>query len=177
MKLYQPRVHPGHEWVIPVRDTDHEVLLGLGGTSRLVGWQPVVVSLLTADEDGAPCAWADLPWLSDHVLVLRPRAGAVLGPLLGPWGELLPLACPDADLSVFHALTVLDALDEDRSEIVRFDDGGILAVESYAFHAGAVTAPAFTVPQLPRGPLFVSEEVASAAADLTGTEFDEIWSG
>ncbi|MFC7615670.1 hypothetical protein ACFQV2_21405 [Actinokineospora soli] len=109
--------------------------------------------------------------------MLRPAAAAALAPLLEPWGELLPLDCPDAELHLFHALAVLDALDEDRSDIVKFDDGTVLAVDSYAFRPAAVTAPVFKVPQLLRGPLFVDERFADAAAGLAGTDFVEVWSG
>ena len=178
MRIYEPEVRPGFEWVLPVHDTDHEYLWSLDGTSRQATWRPVPVARLTADEQGNPRAEADLPWLGGHVLVLRPSAVAALGPLLERHGELLPLDCPDAELWLFNTMTVVDALDEDHSELVRFDDGAILAVERYAFHAEAV-APVFKVPQLLRGPLFVSDEFAMALADagLTGLELTEVWQG
>jgi hypothetical protein len=110
--------------------------------------------------------------------VLRPAAVAVLGPLLEKHGELLPLSCQDADLWLFNTTTVVDALDEDRSELVAFDDGTILAVERYEFRPEAV-APVFKVPQLLRGPLFVSDEFASLLREsgLTGLELTEQWTG
>lgn len=177
MRVYEPGVRPGFEWVLPVHDTDHEYLWSLDGTPRRDTWRPVAVSRLTEADDGSPRAEADLPWLGGHVLVLRPSAVAALGPLLERHGELLPLACPDADLWLFNTVTVVDALDEDRSELVTFDDGTILAVEHYEFRPEAV-APVFKVPQLLRGPLFVSDEFASAltTAGLTGLELTERWS-
>ena len=178
MKVYEPGVRPGYEWVLPVRDDDHEYLWSLDGTSRRGTWQPIPVSLLTVSEDGSPRAAADLPWLGAHVLVLRPAAVAVLGPLLERHGELLPLSCQDADLWLFNTTTVVDALDEDRSELVAFDDGTILAVERYEFRQAAV-APVFKVPQLLRGPLFVSDEFASLLREsgLTGLDLTEQWAG
>jgi hypothetical protein len=174
LRVYEPGVRPGFEWVLPVHDTDHEYLWSLDGTPRQATWRPVPVARLTADEHGNPRAEADLPWLGGHVLVLRPSAVAALGPLLERHGELLPLDCPDADLWLFNTMTVVDALDEERSELVRFDDGAILAVERYEFRA---VAPIFKVPQLLRGPLFVSDEFASVltAAGLTGLELTEVW--
>ncbi|MGT2468371.1 hypothetical protein ACVOMV_31910 [Mesorhizobium atlanticum] len=42
---------------------------------------------------------------------------------------------------------MIDALDEARSRIVRFDDGDILAIESYAFDAEKIgTAELFKLP-------------------------------
>lgn len=176
MRIYEPEVRPGFEWVLPVHDTDHEYLWSLDGTPRQATWRPVPVARLTADEHGNPREPADLPWLGGHVLVLRPSAVAALGGVLDQHGELLPLDCPDAELWLFNTMTVVDALDEDDSELVRFDDGTILAVERYAFRPEAV-APIFKVPQLLRGPLFVSDEFASTLADagLTGLDLTEVW--
>jgi hypothetical protein len=94
------------------------------------------------------------------------------------YGELLPLACPDADLWLFNVLTVVDALDEENSELVRFHDGNILDVVRYEFRADMAAGMAvFKVPQLLRGPLFVGEEFveAVATAGLTGAEFIQLW--
>jgi len=178
LTVYEPGVRPGFEWVLPVDDADHEYLWSLDGNPRHETWRPVQVGRLTVAEDGAPLADADLPWLGGHVLVLRQRAVTALGSLLERHGELLPLSCPDADLWLFNTTTVVDALDEERSELVRFDDGSILAVERYEFRPDAV-APVFKVPQLLRGPLFVSDEFASASAGagLTGLDLTEVWKG
>ncbi|MFC5288549.1 hypothetical protein ACFPM7_15930 [Actinokineospora guangxiensis] len=158
-----------------MHDTDHELIRSLGATPRLPHWQPVRVNLLSTQDDGQKRTRADLPWLGEHVLVLRPAAVSTLTPLLEEWGEFLPLSCPTADLTLYHALTEIDALDEEASEIIRFDDGTVLAVDSYAFRPEKITAPVFTVPQLPHGPLFVSEDIAAAAADLHGTDFTAVF--
>ena len=56
------------------------------------------------------------------------------------------------------------------------DDGTVLTVDSHAFRPTALTAPVFKAPQLPRGPLFVDERFAAAAAGLAGMDFVEAWS-
>ncbi len=176
--LFEPEVRPGFEWVLPVNDADHEYLWSLDGTPRLRGWHPIPVTRLTVEEDGQPRAKSDFPWLGAHVLVLRERAVATLEPALRSCGELLPLACPDAELWLFHALTVADALDESASGIVRFSDGKILTVERYEFHPEKVpNVPIFKVPQLLRGPLFISDEFVHLvkASDLTGFGYSAIW--
>jgi hypothetical protein len=166
------------EWVLPVHDTDHEYLWSLGGISRRANWRPMPVAMLLVDDEGEPRAEADLPWLGGHVLVLRERAASVLAPLLNRYGELLPLACPEANLWLFNVLTVVDALDEDNSELVRFDNGDILDVQRYQFRPNLVAGLAlFKVPQLLRGPLFVGDELVAAvrAAGLRGPEFMQLW--
>jgi hypothetical protein len=180
LRIYEPRVRPGFEWVLPVRDADHEYLWRLDGTSRRATWRPMPVARLAVDDEGKSRAEADLPWLGGHVLVLRARAAATLAPLLDRYGELLPLACPDADLWLFNVLTVVHALDEENSELIRFDDGNILDVVRYEFRPHMAAGMAvFKVPQLLRGPLFVSDEFveAVATAGLTGPEFIQLWSG
>jgi hypothetical protein len=178
LKIYEPRVRPGFEWVLPVRDADHEYLWRLDGTSRRATWRPMPVARLAVDDEGKPRAEADLPWLGGHVLVLRERAAVTLAPLLDRYGELLPLACPEANLWLFNVLTVVDALDEDNSELVRFDNGDILDVGRYAFRPKVAAGLAvFKVPQLLRGPLFVGDEFVGAvkAAGLRGPEFIQLW--
>ena len=178
MRIYEPRVRPSLEWVLPVHDTDHEHLWRLDGTSRRANWRPMPVARLLVDDEGEPRLEADMPWLGGHVLVLRERAAKALAPLLDRYGELLPLACPEADLWLFNVLTVVDALDEDNSELMRFDNGDILDVERYAFRPNLVAGLAvFKVPQLLRGPLFVGDEFVRAveAAGLRGPEFAQLW--
>ncbi|WOH53609.1 imm11 family protein [Bradyrhizobium sp. sBnM-33] len=112
------------------------------------------------------------------MLVLREHAARVLAPLLDRSGELLPLECPEADLWLFNVLTVVDALNEEKSELVRFDDGDILDVERYVFRPELTEGlVVFKVPQLLRGPLFLGDEFVSAvkAAGLRGSEFTQLW--
>ncbi|WP_035726390.1 imm11 family protein [Bradyrhizobium murdochi] len=178
MRIYEPRVRPNLEWVLPVHESDHEYLWRLDGTARRASWRPMPVARLLVDDEGEPRAEADLPWLGGHVLVLREHAVKVLAPLLDRSGELLPLACPDADLWLFNVLTVVDALDEEKSELVRFDDGDILDVERYVFRPNLTEGLAvFKVPQLLRGPLFLGDEFVSVVktAGLRGPEFIQLW--
>lgn len=178
LTLFEPEVRPGFEWVLPVDDADHEYLWGLDGTPRQEGWRPIPVIRLTGDEDGRPRSESDFPWLGAHVLVLRKRAVAALAPALRSCGELLPLSCPDAELWLFHALTVADALDESASSIVRFCDGEIRTVERYAFRPDKVPdVPVFKVPQFRRGPLFLNADFVAQvkANDLTGFGCCAIW--
>jgi hypothetical protein len=120
----------------------------------------------------------DLPWLGANVLVLTSRAVEALGDVLSQSGELLPLACSDAELYVFNPLQLVDALDEEASELVRFESGRVMAIDRYVFKPGALgDAKVFNVPQLAGFQLYTTRELvdAVAAAGLHGTEFVEIW--
>ncbi|EHK53418.1 hypothetical protein [Allomesorhizobium alhagi] len=124
---------------------DNYVLSDLRG-QRQLHWIPIGMHLLTEDDEGAPRGYSDFPWYGSHVLILRSDAANSLRETMGPYGEFLPLKGGDG-LELFNATTVLDALDENRSEIMRFDDGDILNIERYEFRRQAVgNCPIFKLP-------------------------------
>ena len=133
LEIYRPAVPEGFEWVLPVDDDDFETFQGFDGTRRGPSWKPIPVKVLRVDDQGEPSRPADLPWLGRHVLILTPRATHVLGERLQEFGELLPLSCVDAELFVYNPLHVIDALDEDRSEVVRFTSGRVMKINRHVF--------------------------------------------
>jgi hypothetical protein len=125
MKVYRFAVQAGYEWVVADTHADFEVFRGFDGTSRRVAWSPIRVRLVKQmDERGKPLAESDVPWLGERAPVMRPRAVTVLRDVLAGDGELLPLECDEAELSVLNVLRVIDALDVSRSDVVRFPSTG-----------------------------------------------------
>jgi hypothetical protein len=179
VRVYEFRVREGYEWVAPVDDADFERFLSLDGSRRLKDWDPVRVSLIVEDEAGNPLLRSDMPWLGEHAPVFRDDAVRTFGPALSAFGEFLPLACDDSRLVVFNATTVIDALDVDRSALVRFPSTGrIMKVTSYAFREELLRGvAAFKVPQLLRYSVFVTDEVplSSEGATLRGVGFRLLW--
>jgi hypothetical protein len=131
LTISRPSVPEGFEWVLPRDHVDFEIFRQFDGSRRTHSWQPVAVELLRIDDEGVPRQPADLPWLGDHVLVLTSRAVRVLGEVLLPFGELLPLACADSELFVYNPLRVVDALDGERSKVVRFSRGRVMDIRAY----------------------------------------------
>jgi hypothetical protein len=112
------------------------------------------------------------------VLVLTARAVHILGERLQGFGELLPLSCADAELYVYNPLHIVDALDEERSEIVRFSSGRVMRITRHVFRTEVLAGvPIFKIPQLTRGSIFVAAELVQAvkAAGLQGTNFERVW--
>jgi hypothetical protein len=179
MKVYRFSVQAGYEWVVAHSHADFEVFRGFDGTSRSAGWRPVPVKLVKQDERGKPYAESDFPWLGEHAPVMRPRAVGVLRSMLGGDGELLPLDCPGADLKVLNVLQVVDALDLERSKLVRFPSTGqIMTVESHVFHAERLDGvKVFKVPELLRTEAFVTYEVVNLiqSVGLKGVGFRLVW--
>jgi len=179
MKVYRFSVQAGYEWVVAVNHADFEVFRGFDGTIRIAGWRPVRVKLVRQDEGGKPYAESDFPWLGEHAPVMRPRAVDVLRATLGEDGEMLPLDCPEADLKVLNVLRVVDALDLERSKLVRFPSTGrIMTVESHIFHAERLRGvKVFKVPELLRTEAFLTDEVVKLveSSGLKGVGFRLVW--
>jgi hypothetical protein len=145
MKVYELTLAEGQEWAMPKVLEDNYVLSDLRGQPQL-HWIPIGMDLLTEDDEGTPRGYSDFPWYGSHVLILRTEAANGLRETMRPYGEFLPLKGGDG-LELFSATTVLDALDEDQSEIIRFDDGDILNIERYVFRQEAVgNCPIFKLP-------------------------------
>lgn len=178
MKIYQPRVAEGFQWVLPVNEDDFETFLSFDGSPRASTWTPVSVQLLSTDE-GRALEKSDFPWLGRHALILSSGAVDAVGELLRTDGELLSLACDEAELWVFNPTTVVDALDKDWSELVRFNSSGrIMTVTKYAFQAELVDdVLAFKVPELLRASTFVTDGFVDAVklASLRGVDFEMLW--
>lgn len=115
--------------------------------------------------------YSDFPWLGEHVPFLRKPAVEALGHVLLKYGQLLPVR--GEEVWLFNATTVLDALDHERSHIVYFDDGGILAIERYVFDRGRIgTAEVFKLP-MRASPVFVTNSFVKQvrSAGLRGVSF------
>jgi hypothetical protein len=96
---------------------------------------------------------------------------------MAPYGEFLSLKGGEG-LELFNATTELDALDEDRSEIIRYHDGGIMAIERYVLRRETIgNALIFKLPYRASS-LYVQAPFAEqiSAMALSGIGFKLIWS-
>jgi hypothetical protein len=178
-RIYQPTVSENYEWALPVFDNANITILETFGRPLSHDWLPIPFKLLTKDEHGNARREADMPWIGAHAIALKPRAVSVLGEFCCRTGELLPLLCKEAELVAWNVTETIDALDEGRSELTRFSSGRIMLVDRFEFRAELVqNATAFRIPQL-RTSIFVGSEFVERAeeAGLTGTRFEEVWSG
>ncbi|MFD8500998.1 imm11 family protein [Amycolatopsis sp. NPDC059657] len=168
MKVYEPTASPGYEWVIPLDPAAFDRL-------HAKPWRPFEVRFLTEDA-GTKLQRADLPWLAHGVLVLRPRAAQLIGGLLEPYGELLPLPCADEELVLFRTTRLVDALDEAASTFIPFADGGIMAIADHRFRDDLAHG-VFALPQLPTDSIYFDEDTVRAVtkAGLSGTGFQLVY--
>ncbi|TPO12063.1 DUF1629 domain-containing protein [Mesorhizobium sp. B1-1-5] len=168
--IHQFTVSEGQEWVLPVDDGDYEVFFGLDGRS-LEGWQPPVMRRVEEGERH----YSDFPWLGEHAPLLRRPAVDALAATLRPYGELVPLR--GEKVWLLNVTHVIDALDEARSQMVRFEDGDILAIKRYAFDAEKIGgAEVFKLP-MRASPVFVDDVFVERVrkAGLRMVSFKPVW--
>lgn len=177
--VYKLRYSEGFEWLLPVNDSDCD-LLRFDGQRRTELWRPVRMKRLTISEQGGPLSPSDFPACSGgDMLVVGRAARDKLGTVLEQYGELLPLLCDDGDFWVLNVTRLVDALDESNSQLMRASDtGAILMIRKHAFRPAALDqAHLFKLPQTARGLIYVTDPFVQLASTsgLKGLEFVQVW--
>jgi hypothetical protein len=176
-KVWKPAVTDGWEWALPICESDNLTIVESFGKALGSIWTPIRMKVVREDERGLRWKEADMPWMGEHLLILKPRAVSALCELCLEVGELLPLECDDADLVAWNVTTVVDALDQEESKVMRFPSGRILSIKEYHFKSNLVEGlAAFRIPDV-RTSIFVGPRFVQRARDagLTGTRFKELW--
>jgi len=177
MLIYKPIGGDPYELCQPVDPEDYETIeCRLTGQPQAATWKPITMHLIR-DDQGRQLSPSPAPWLGSYAWVLRPEAILAMGSLLREYGELLPLSCHGAKLMLFHCLTIVDALDEDASDVHYFAEGHIMGVLHYVLRAKAIgAAEIFTLANLPAGPIFVGQRFVDMwrNAGLEGLDFPRI---
>ena len=180
MRVYLPEPEEGFELCHPKHPSDFEVLITqLNGQSRRSTWIPIPMEIVH-DDEGIRLERADSPWLGSHAMILRQDAAALVAPALSEWGELLPLACSEAPLLVYNPTHVVDALDEEASDLDRFSSGRIMMITRYVFRSDRIgSSTVFKIPELRSSPTFFTEPLKRdwTAAGIRGVHFRLVWEG
>lgn len=171
-----------YEWVV-LRDEvadDWDLLQRLRRLpEREDAWRPVPVALVSPTTSRAALP-ASMPWWSGvpNVLVLRDAAIGSVGALLRPHGELLDLECDQADLQVFCAPLLEDALIESRSVLHSPTGSAYVRLERGAFDSSQVgDLRAFTIPVGRSRQLCLTTDIVEgirSSGHGAGVEFEEI---
>src|SRR5215471_4808215 len=121
MKIYAINGSEGYELCYPEDRNDVGPIVTLiNGSERRRTWSPIRMQIIKEDERGH-LRESDSPWFGSDALIFRPRAVNALRSLLEASGELLPLAPANAGLQIYNPTYVVDALDEDSSQLSRSD--------------------------------------------------------
>lgn len=128
-------------------------------------WTPMHVWIQEEYPDQTRHEDADLISFISGCLVLTERAKKVLGSILEPVGELLPLVA-STPMYLFNCTNVIDALDIEHTKGTKFPSSvRYIRIEHYAMREAAISGQeAFKVPER-ASDIFVSSRVASLIAD------------
>jgi hypothetical protein len=176
--IYTPLGLDGSELCHPLLESDFErINVEINGVSLRSSWKPIKVRIIQEDEGRALVA-SDSPWLGQHALIFRPRVIEAMGSLLREHGELLPLACNEAELTMYNATRVLNALNEQESSVHRFANGRIMMIQRYVFLPEKIhKVDIFKLSSLRVSPTFVTRRFVDLwkSAKLKGLEFKQVW--
>jgi uncharacterized protein DUF1629 len=180
VSVFELRYSEGFEWLLPVNDTDFDIL-AFDGQPRARSWKPVSMERLKTSERGQPLAPSDFPACSGgDMLIISGEARLKLQSELELYGELLPLACEDGDFWTLNVTRLIDALDESNSELVRASDtGAILMIRKHVFRPTELgSAHVFLLRQMVRGSIYVTDPFVDlvTGSGLKGIEFLRVWS-
>lgn len=171
--IFKPSGQQDAELCHPVGDhTSFELIGLLDGSPRLANWRPVEFKIVK--ENGRRKLHAvDAPWYGNDTLIFKPTVIRALGEYLQRYGEFLPLICKDVEVVLYNPTRVIDALDDEKSDIARFDSGRIMAIDKHVFRPDKIAD--FDVFKLPmRGSAtYVNQRFADrwASHGLTGLDF------
>jgi len=175
MIVFKPAPEDYAQSILPA-PADSDRLMAAEGVRQLPHWVPARVELLKRDS-GRFLKAVDMPFALES-FALNARAKDALADVVGNDAELLPLACEDEELWLLNPLHVSNALDEKRSELVRFPSSGRIAdIVRPVFDRRKLGDHRFFLLRQPRW-LYVTQAVVEAVreAKLTGVIFTPVWS-
>jgi hypothetical protein len=104
-----------------------------------------------------------------------------IGPRLEKYGEFLPLNCDEGKFWTFHVTHIVDALDEEASDVLRAtaDPSVVLMIHRHVFRPERFKGDwMFKLPQSRgRGPFYVTDPFVDLirGSGLTGLKFERLW--
>lgn len=135
-------------------------------------WVPFEVSVIEKRKKG------DCPSFTGGDLIFSEKAVKALGDLLKDNVEVLPLLYDKEKYYLINVLQLLDCVDYEKAEVIRFDSGDIMLFTRYAFKPESVrNINIFKIVDMPKCNVFVSDEFRNKVLEsgLKGFSFEEVW--
>src|SRR4030095_1391831 len=179
MKIYILKADPdSYQSLVMSFEEDHLWYRRLSGKPVAHEWPTPQVDIIYQNAKGKWLPSSDFPSFTiSHIPVFSARAVAILGDVLTKNGELLPLNCIDGDYFAYNVLNLVSALDQEKSDIVRFPTGRIMTVRKYALNEDKLAGQMiFKIPEIVLLSVFVTDRFKNKIEDagLTGFCFIEI---
>lgn len=156
--FYKVLCEDNYEIVHLTGRTDYEFLTNLTGSPVQNTWKNLEIQFLSADT-GKKKMYSDFPWYMSSVLILRENVVSKMKSFFEKNGELLPMHSVDNQKLYAFNCKIIDALDEEKSDIIRLKSSGkIVLVKKIAFKDEKLVNVDIFRLNYPSSPTFVSEE-------------------
>lgn len=161
-------------------DGDEKALTTLqmfSGKSLANSWNKIELCKESKSDNGAAFKETDLYGYSNIVPVLSNNAKECLAPIIKDKAEFLPIDCDGDELWMLNTINLIDAFDEEASELTKFSSGKILAISKYVLkNDKCQDNEIFGLSDVPHHYIFVSEKIKQIVEenDLKGFEFKEV---
>ena len=131
LRVYEPTPSEDTDWIVQPEESENLEFDG----RKFVRWIPPKLSRMDIDEEtGTRLRRLDFPWFSSSAIAMRERARQCLESELSGCGQFLDVAVPQDRMWLFNPTSVVDALDESASQLVRFQSSGrIMEIIRYSF--------------------------------------------
>ena len=160
----------------PVVDWSLEMIRSFDGRKKLQEWEPIEVERLEPEKG---LDLADNMWISTPVPVFSEKAKQLVEGILGDTVEFLPTISTEGEFWLVNVTTVLDCVDYEKSEIIRFKSSGrIMDIKKFVFFEEKVKGiDMFKIKEMPLQFPFVSDRFKELieSSDLTGFGFRLLW--
>lgn len=135
MKTYQLKADVDNfKWVTPINDQDLIILDNLRGQSVKSEWRTLQLEYIVEKGD-EELKEGDYPNLMASCPIVSEMAATLLFPIIKNEVEFLDVSIIGESRKFFlvNVLKILDCLDCEKSNIVRFSDGNIMMIKKYTF--------------------------------------------
>lgn len=160
--------------LIPMRKFTVEEIQSFDGRSHLSQWKPLQVKRMEPEKG---LDLSDAPGFT--LPVFSRRALDCLAPLINKNAEVLPLDFNEKEYSAINVITVLDAIDYEKSIYKTYRDGKrIMAFKKYAFLPDVIeNVSIFKISDEKTRYVFVSDEFKQTVEknNLSGFKFKPVW--
>lgn len=161
--------------LIPVKKFTADQILSFDGRKMKDNWKPLLVKRAEPEKE---LKLSDAPGFT--IPVFSKKALEVLRPLIQNSIEELELQFSEAEYYGINVIAVLNVLDYDKSEYIKFSDGNrIMVIEKYVFKKcdALVNNNIFKIVDEPGRKAFVSDCFKQAVEDnkLSGFKFELVW--
>ncbi|MBP3569141.1 MAG: hypothetical protein J6K04_08255 [Lachnospiraceae bacterium] len=160
----------------PVKEWSWEMTRSFDGRKKLSTWEPIEVERLEPEKG---LDLADNMRVSTPVPIFSEKAKRLVEDLIGDSVEFLPSVSEEGKFWLVNVTTVLDCIDYEKSEVIRFKSSGrIMDIRKFVFLEEEVkNVDMFKIKEIPLQFPCVSDRFKELieSSDLTGFRFRLMW--